>query len=280
MTAVYDKPPTETGEQPIQQVLAQVMREVRSVGKEGHNTQQGYSFRGIDGVLNALGPAMRKYGVIPTPELLDMESALVEVGIKRTLMRSVTVKVRYTFTGPAGDTRDAIVPGEAMDSGDKAISKAMSVAYRTALIQVFALPTEDRDPDEDSYERAAARPAVVIDWAANVEALSGNVDGLLMLHRIAKAHDADEATLAEIVEAGKAARAAAAPFAPLPPAEDGEVLCEGSGDGPSSGFRIEARGGKSYGMCGSCLAYVPLDGGTVLTNHARQDNQRNQGVNS
>src|SRR5690606_34079164 len=46
--------------------------------------------------------------------------------------------------------------GEAMDSGDKATSKAMSVAFRTALIQALALPTDEPDPAESTYQRSDA----------------------------------------------------------------------------------------------------------------------------
>ena len=43
-----------------------------------------------------------------------------------------------------------------MDSGDKATAKAMSVAFRTALLQALALPTDEPDPDSQSYERSSA----------------------------------------------------------------------------------------------------------------------------
>jgi hypothetical protein len=46
-----------------------------------------------------------------------------------------------------------------MDSGDKATAKAMSVAFRTALLQVFFLPTDEKDPDEDSFVRASSARA-------------------------------------------------------------------------------------------------------------------------
>jgi hypothetical protein len=44
----------------------------------------------------------------------------------------------------------ATVAGEGSDSLDKATSKAMSVAYRTALLQALCLPTSDPDPDSFS----------------------------------------------------------------------------------------------------------------------------------
>jgi hypothetical protein len=142
---------------PIQMALAAVMADVTHVGKDGKNTAQGYSFRGIDGVLNAVGPALRRHGVVVMPHLENVEHQLVEVGKNRTPMRQASVTVRYCFHGPAGDWLDCVVAAESMDSGDKATSKAMSVALRTALIQALALPTHEPDPDESSYERSAKK---------------------------------------------------------------------------------------------------------------------------
>jgi hypothetical protein len=70
---------------------------------------------------------------------------------KGTSMMCARVVVTYVFTGPAGDSLIACVPGEAMDAGDKSTAKAMSVAFRTALLQSLALPTDDVDPDAESY---------------------------------------------------------------------------------------------------------------------------------
>jgi hypothetical protein len=136
-------------------LMAAVMNEITAVGKDGRNTSQNYNFRGVDAVVNAAGPAFRKHGVVPMPRVLSSERATVEVGKNRSLMREVVLKVAYDFHGPAGDVLTAEVEAEALDSGDKATSKAMSVAYRTALLQVLAIPTDDPDPDSVSYERAA-----------------------------------------------------------------------------------------------------------------------------
>ncbi|NKU87713.1 hypothetical protein GS884_09095 [Rhodococcus hoagii] len=56
--------------------------------------------------------------------------------------------------GPAGDSFSGSAYGEAADAGDKAVSKAQSVAYRTFLLQGLTVPTEERDPDADVHERA------------------------------------------------------------------------------------------------------------------------------
>lgn len=136
------------------QALANVMRDVTHVGKTDKNDFHQFLFRGIDTVLDHVGPALRKHGVVPAPILQDLQSRDVAVGKDKTA-REITVKVAYVFTGPAGDTYvGAVVPGEAQDTGDKAVAKAMSVAYRTALIQALALATQELDPDAATYERA------------------------------------------------------------------------------------------------------------------------------
>ena len=138
----------------IQEALAAVMTDVQAVGKTDRNTAQNFSFRGIDAVLNAVGPVLRRHGVVVLPEVLEDRFDTVEVGQKRTPMGHVVLRVAYSFVGPEGDSLRCVVAAEAMDSGDKAYPKAMSVAFRTALLQALALPTDEPDPDASTYERA------------------------------------------------------------------------------------------------------------------------------
>jgi hypothetical protein len=160
---------------PVQAVLIDVMRSVGAVGKSDRNQAQNFSFRGIDAVLNAVSPALREHGVVVLPTLERYEASTVEVGRNRTSMGHVTVEVTYTFVGPDGDSLACKVPGEAMDSGDKAASKAMSVAFRTALIQALALPTDEPDPDSTSYERSDAPPLMT---SSQQTAISERLAGL------------------------------------------------------------------------------------------------------
>jgi len=131
------------------------MEEVRNVAKTERNNAQGFNFRGIDAVVNAVAPALRKHGVIIVPTHVTTTRQDVQVGAKRTPMQQVEVCCTYTFYGPEGDCIYTQVVGEAMDAGDKATAKAMSVAFRTLLLQALCLPTDDPDPDASSYERAA-----------------------------------------------------------------------------------------------------------------------------
>jgi hypothetical protein len=141
----------------IAHALAAVMAQVREVRKTETNSQQGFKFRGIDAVVNAVGPALRDHGVIVVPDVLANEHGTVEVGRNRTPMGHVKVHVRYSFYGPAGDSIQCSVVAESMDSGDKATAKAMSVAFRTALLQALCLPTDEPDPDSQVYERSPGR---------------------------------------------------------------------------------------------------------------------------
>jgi hypothetical protein len=66
-----------------------------------------------------------------------------------------------------------------MDSGDKATAKAMSVAFRTALLQSLSLPTDEVDPDAHSYERSSAEDVLApeaviakINQSTTIESLS------------------------------------------------------------------------------------------------------------
>lgn len=132
---------------------AAVMGEVQAVRKADRNEAQRFLFRGIDSVMNAVGPALRKHGVTVTPTVLSRK--LTDVQLKSRTATGVHLKVRYTVYGPAGDSFAGTVYAEAMDMGDKATAKAMSVAYRTFLLQSLTIPTDEPDPDAESFEQAA-----------------------------------------------------------------------------------------------------------------------------
>lgn len=143
----------------IVQALSAAMEDCKKVDKREKNVQQNFSFRGVDRVMNAVGPVFRKHGIVCLPhKILSERIEPFETGKGSKMFRSV-VTVLYRFHGPAGDFLDAESVGEASDSLDKATSKAMSVAYRTALIQALTLPTGDPDPDSFSPPALAGAEA-------------------------------------------------------------------------------------------------------------------------
>jgi hypothetical protein len=142
----------------IAQALSAVMADVQAVKKGDRNTAQNFSFRGIDSVVNAVGPAMRAHGVVAVPTRVEplFESYESRGGAK---MRNAVLTITWRFYGPRGDFIEAQSMGEASDSGDKSVPKAHSVAYRTLLLQALCIPTDEPDPDASVHERAVTPPA-------------------------------------------------------------------------------------------------------------------------
>ena len=141
----------------VQEALCAVMEDVQSIGKDRKVTEgpARFAFRGVDDVMQAVGPALRKHGVIFAPSRVVSIEHERYATAKGSQMDGVTVVVEYTITGPAGDVMLAAAAGQAADSGDKAVPKAMSVAFRTVLLQALCVPTGDPEPDASVHERAA-----------------------------------------------------------------------------------------------------------------------------
>ena len=136
----------------IYKAITGVMEDVGAVGKNGVNKQQGFKFRSIDDVMNALHPAMVKHKVFTVPEILE-QTRETKITSKGTELIFSLCKIRYTFFTEDGSSVQAVVIGEGMDSGDKATNKAMAIAYKYACFQVFCIPTEEMiDPDKERPE--------------------------------------------------------------------------------------------------------------------------------
>jgi hypothetical protein len=146
----------------LPEILAQVALQVGAVRKAETNAAQGFKFRGIDAVVNAAGPALHKAGVIVYPELQNVEYSIFET---RNGGRATSCRVIVSYNFAHLDERIKVtVAAESMDSGDKSTAKAMSVAFRTALLQALTLPTDDPDPDSETYEIAAETKPAADPW--------------------------------------------------------------------------------------------------------------------
>lgn len=141
----------------IYTLLAKVMADVGAVGKTRRNPQQGYSFRGIDDILNAVHGPMAKHGVVVVPEVLEREVEERET-TKGVALLYTRLRVKHTFYAPDGSSVSAVTDGEGMDTSDKSCNKAMSASLKYALIEVFAIATgEQVDSEYDSPEPASRR---------------------------------------------------------------------------------------------------------------------------
>jgi hypothetical protein len=136
----------------IYQAIIGVMSDIGVIGKEKKNAQQGFKYRGVDDVMNALQPVMVQHGLFVVPEIIDQKREERQTNRGGNLIYSVCT-VRYTFYAKDGSNVQCVVIGEGMDSGDKATNKAMSIAFKYACFQVFCIPTEEmKDPDAEVHE--------------------------------------------------------------------------------------------------------------------------------
>ncbi|BAE74205.1 ERF superfamily protein [Sodalis glossinidius str. 'morsitans'] len=146
----------------VYSAISNVARDLAATGikKEGNNTQQGFKFRGIDQVYTALAPVLAKYGLVILPRIVERmvtERATRQGGV----LFYVTVKAEFDFVATEDGSKHTVTTyGEAMDSGDKATNKAMSIAYKYAAFQAFCIPTEETaiDADAEVHEVAAPTP--------------------------------------------------------------------------------------------------------------------------
>lgn len=142
----------ETNKPQIYQALATIMAGVSSVSKSRKNVTQNFMFRGIDDVMNELHDLFARNQVFILPELLEFttENRPTKTGGLQTYTRA---KMKYRFMAVDGSFVETVNIGEAMDSADKSMNKAMSIALKYALLQMFLIPTEEKkDPDYDTPE--------------------------------------------------------------------------------------------------------------------------------
>lgn len=136
----------------IYQKMAAILKETKAITKSEKNQQQGFKFRGIDNVMNELHDLFAKNDVFVLQEVISFETndRPTKSGGVNTFTRA-TIKFRYMTTD--GSFVETVNVGEAMDSGDKGMNKAMSIALKYSLLQMFLIPTEEqKDPDATTPE--------------------------------------------------------------------------------------------------------------------------------
>lgn len=136
----------------IYQKMAAILKETKAITKSEKNQQQGFKFRGIDNVMNELHELFARHEVFILQEVVAFETTdrPTKSGGVNTFTRA-TVRFKYTTTD--GSFVETTNVGEAMDSGDKGMNKAMSVALKYSLLQMLLIPTEEqKDPEATTPE--------------------------------------------------------------------------------------------------------------------------------
>lgn len=172
--------------------ITKIMEEVPAIGKNKENVTQHFKFRGIDDVMNALQPLLAKYKVFIVPEILEQTREDRQTQKGGNLIYSIC-KIKYKFYAEDGTSIEAVTIGEGMDSGDKATNKAMAIAMKYALFQVFCIPTEEmKDPDSETPE--ATQPVKISEGQLKtlqilIKGMENNVDYYNALREAYKVND-------------------------------------------------------------------------------------------
>lgn len=139
--------------------IADCMQQLGAIGKDSRNTQHGFMYRGVDAVMNALNPVLTANRMFCVPEVLEQHREERQTRNGGNLIYSI-LKMRYTMYAEDGSSVSADVIGEGMDSADKSSNKAMSVAYKYAMFQIFSIPTEEMaDPDAETPPESTRKHA-------------------------------------------------------------------------------------------------------------------------
>lgn len=177
----------------IYETIPAVMAEIGAIGKDSWN-KQGFAYRGIDAVMNALNPAMTKYKMFVIPKVLDQRREKRQAAKGSNLIYSICT-VEYTFYAEDGSSVSATVIGEGMDSGDKATNKAMSAAFKYACFQTFCIPTEEmKDPDAETPPPSEpAKPVLEAKYVntlyTELQRTGIGISRILREYKVADVHD-------------------------------------------------------------------------------------------
>jgi hypothetical protein len=136
----------------VYQVISAVQAELAAIGisKDSENKFDGYKFRGIDAVYNAMAPLIAKHKLCILPRIVS-RTCEERQSAKGGALFYVTVQAEFDFVAAEDGSKHTVsMFGEAMDRGDKATNKAVSAAYKYACFQAFCIPTEETSADADS----------------------------------------------------------------------------------------------------------------------------------
>ena len=139
----------------INAVSAELSR--TGIAKIHVNHADDYKYRSIDDLLDRLAPLLARHRLCVLPRVIHRDVLERSDDANRVLFH-VTLKVAFTVTSvDDGSSHDVEAYGEALDASDKATAKAMSAAYKSAMVQTFCIPfCGSEDPDKAS-PRAASR---------------------------------------------------------------------------------------------------------------------------
>ena len=127
----------------IYAAIAGVISDCGFVSKDKVNKQQGFKYRSVDDVFNALHPALAKNKVFIVPTILERKEEVIGQTAKGAKIIKVVCKIKFTFYGEDGSSFCSIIYGEGMDMGDmlvKSVLEQKCVKYKRNIENLLQRP--------------------------------------------------------------------------------------------------------------------------------------------
>lgn len=146
---------TDQGSDPgkITKQLAKVNKGLEAIEKTQKH-YDGYMFRGIEQMMNALNPLFKKYSILVLTNVIEFhrEKGKTYEGKELTI---TIVKVQFSFVADDESFASVTTYGEDQDTKGMSMSQAITDAYKKAVTILFNIATEDITNIEPTPEAKA-----------------------------------------------------------------------------------------------------------------------------
>lgn len=144
----------ETPATNVIEAIRRVMRDLPGIAKDTESPNVPYKFRGIEAITAQTQRLMARHGVVLAPFVSQWDIIDRQAGNPPKPWTDDRVLVLYRVYGPGGrdDFIEIQVPAIGRDNSDKGSNKAMTQAYKYAMLQLFNIGDATSDADADRHE--------------------------------------------------------------------------------------------------------------------------------
>lgn len=141
----------------------------KGLGKNQKNEHQGFKFRGIDDLYGIVQPALAQAQLVMLPDLTHIERKEYTTANGKLQFYTV-VTVQYSFVSLVdGSSVGFTYAGEAADTGDKSLSKALTMAFKSFCFHVFQIPLNGNDDNDKHVAEEVEAPKLDPELKAELE---------------------------------------------------------------------------------------------------------------
>jgi len=140
---------------------------LKGIAKANTHPSEGYQYRSIDDVTGRLSPLLAKHRLCVLPRVIERITN-ERSGLGSSNLSLVALKVAFDLVSVHDASKHTVeIYAEAFDESDKATSKALSAAYKSAMLQTFCIPLAGQeDPDSSNLKLGMSQhqPEPVQGW--------------------------------------------------------------------------------------------------------------------